>query len=108
VGLVADAYAFLPWWIPDWLDCSTGSHGRTRSPRSISSTFARNLLDASNLLEEAALDRYAFVRDAYFQRRRNLVYDGNPPPATGADKSSAAPIELDTEPAREPAAPAPL
>jgi phospholipid-binding lipoprotein MlaA len=39
-----------------------------------------NLLAASNILEAAALDRYAFLRDAYLQRRRNLIYDGNPPP----------------------------
>ncbi|QAU35834.1 VacJ family lipoprotein [Janthinobacterium sp. 17J80-10] len=37
------------------------------------------LLDASNLLEDAALDRYQFVRDAYMQRRLNQVYDGDPP-----------------------------
>ncbi len=38
-----------------------------------------NLLDASSVLETAALDKYSFVRDAWLQRRRNLVYDGNPP-----------------------------
>lgn len=38
-----------------------------------------SLLDASRLMEEAALDRYAYLRGAYLQRRRNLVYDGNPP-----------------------------
>ena len=38
-----------------------------------------DLLDASRILEEAALDRYVFQRDAYLQRRRNLVYDGQPP-----------------------------
>lgn len=37
------------------------------------------LLGASRVLEAAALDPYAFVRDAYLQRRRNLIYDGNPP-----------------------------
>jgi phospholipid-binding lipoprotein MlaA len=37
------------------------------------------LLDAGRLLEAAALDKYRFTRDAYLQRRRNLVYDGNPP-----------------------------
>src|SRR5207249_9153238 len=37
------------------------------------------LLQASRLLEGAALDKYQFVRDGYLQRRRNLVYDGNPP-----------------------------
>ena len=38
-----------------------------------------DLLSASKILETAALDPYAFVRDAYLQRRRNLVYDGKPP-----------------------------
>ena len=38
-----------------------------------------NLLDASQLLEDAAFDKYSFLRDSYLQRRRNQVYDGNPP-----------------------------
>ena len=38
-----------------------------------------DLLDASRILEEAALDKYTFQRDAYLQRRRSLVYDGRPP-----------------------------
>ncbi len=38
-----------------------------------------DLLDASRILEEAALDKYVFQRDAYLQRRRGLVHDGNPP-----------------------------
>ncbi len=37
------------------------------------------LLDASNVLDTVALDHYQFVRDAYLQRRRSLVYDGKPP-----------------------------
>jgi phospholipid-binding lipoprotein MlaA len=37
------------------------------------------LLSASRILEVAAIDEYEFVRDAYLQRRRNLIYDGNPP-----------------------------
>jgi phospholipid-binding lipoprotein MlaA len=37
------------------------------------------LLDTSSLLEAAALDPYSFVRDAYLQRRRYQVYDGDPP-----------------------------
>ncbi|HEY8606967.1 MAG TPA: VacJ family lipoprotein [Noviherbaspirillum sp.] len=39
------------------------------------------VLDASNLLEEAALDRYVFVRDAYLQRRESRVWDGEVPTA---------------------------
>ncbi len=38
-----------------------------------------DLLAASKVLEAAALDPYIFVRDAYLQRRRNLVFDGRPP-----------------------------
>jgi phospholipid-binding lipoprotein MlaA len=38
-----------------------------------------DLLDASRILEEAALDKYTFQRDAYLQRRRSLIYDGRPP-----------------------------
>lgn len=37
------------------------------------------LLKAEKVLDEAALDEYSYVRDAYMQRRQNLVYDGNPP-----------------------------
>lgn len=37
------------------------------------------LLSAGKVLEEAALDPYLFVRDAYLQRRDNLIHDGNPP-----------------------------
>jgi len=38
-----------------------------------------DLLEASRILEEAALDKYVFQRDAYLQRRQSLVYDGKPP-----------------------------
>ena len=52
------------------------------------------LLDASTVLQTAALDPYEFVRDAYLQRRRNLIHDGAPP----ADKEFF-------DPTPEPAAP---
>jgi phospholipid-binding lipoprotein MlaA len=38
-----------------------------------------NLLEAERVLDQAALDRYAFLRDAYLQRRRNLILDGKIP-----------------------------
>lgn len=34
------------------------------------------ILDASNLMEEAALDRYEFIRDGFLQRRQGQVFDG--------------------------------
>lgn len=37
------------------------------------------LLGASKLLGDVSLDPYAFLRDAYLARRRNLVWDGDPP-----------------------------
>jgi len=39
-----------------------------------------DLLSTSDLVEQAALDKYEFVRNAYLQKRQNDVYDGNPPP----------------------------
>jgi phospholipid-binding lipoprotein MlaA len=47
------------------------------------------LLGASNVLETAALDPYEFVRDAYLQRRRNQIYDGNPPREKFDDANAA-------------------
>jgi len=38
-----------------------------------------NLLAAEKVLDTAALDKYAYLRDAYLARREYLVYDGNPP-----------------------------
>ena len=38
-----------------------------------------NLLSATQLIDQAALDKYSFTRDAFLQRRRNEVYDGDPP-----------------------------
>lgn len=38
-----------------------------------------SLLPADKMLEEAALDKYSYVRDAYLQRRRSLIHDGRPP-----------------------------
>jgi len=38
-----------------------------------------DLLSASKIMEEAALDKYEFHRDAYIQKRQNDIHDGNPP-----------------------------
>lgn len=37
------------------------------------------LLQTIDVIKAAALDPYSFVRDAYFQKRENDIYDGNPP-----------------------------
>lgn len=38
-------------------------------------------LGTENVLNQAALDPYTFIRRAYLQRREYLVWDGKPPPA---------------------------
>ncbi len=42
------------------------------------STRAR-LLSATRQIDAIALDKYLLIRDGYLVRRRNQVYDGNPP-----------------------------
>ena len=39
------------------------------------------LLGATRVIDDIALDKYTFVRDAYLQRRRSLVFDGDVPEA---------------------------
>lgn len=51
-----------------------------------------DLLGASDLLSEAAIDKYSFTRDAYLQYRRNQIYDGNPPDDDTLDDPSAEPV----------------
>lgn len=41
-----------------------------------------NLLDAGALVDQVALDKYSFFRDAYLSRRRDALYDGAPPMET--------------------------
>lgn len=38
-----------------------------------------DLLHTTDLVEDISLDQYIFVREAYFQRRKDQIYDGNPP-----------------------------
>lgn len=51
------------------------------------------LLESESLLDGAVIDRYAFIRDAYLQRRENLVYDGNPPEELFDDATDPASTE---------------
>ena len=66
------------------------------------------LLQTSRVLDEIALDPYTFLRDAHLQRRRNAVYDGNPPEevedASPDDKSVDKPaIKPSEKPSEKPA-----
>jgi phospholipid-binding lipoprotein MlaA len=95
VGRVPDAYVAPPQ--------AAGDSVRARNALFALETvdLRARLLDAGRLLEGAALDKYLFTRDAYLQRRRNLVYDGNPPreieeddepPVRGRPVERAAPV----------------
>lgn len=37
-------------------------------------------LTASKIVDEASVDRYEFIRNAFFQDRNYKIHDGNPPP----------------------------
>ena len=70
-----------------------------------------NLLRVGDVVEEAALDKYSFVRDAHLQRRRAEIYEPDDPrrevppplPAEDAPETPEAPAAPD---AAEPAKPA--
>jgi phospholipid-binding lipoprotein MlaA len=103
VGWVGDYYAWPITYIDD-----DGTRQILIGVRIISGRS--ELLATSSILETAALDPYAFVRDAYLQRRLNLVYDGKPPldeedpdpEAKPKPKSDAAPKSPSTqEPAKD-------
>ena len=70
-------------------------------------TVRADLLEASRILETAALDPYEFVRDAYLQRRRNLVYDGKPPADEDDFEDDARAKPAPDKNGAKPAAPAP-
>ncbi|MGR6035087.1 MAG: MlaA family lipoprotein [Candidatus Nitrosoglobus sp.] len=52
-----------------------------------------DLLEATDILKEAALDPYVYVREAFLQRRKFLVYDGKVP----KEKMPEEEIEFDEE-----------
>jgi len=67
-----------------------------------------DLLDAGRLLEEAALDKYVFLRDAYLQRRRSLIYDGRPPREEREEQDREERREQDSPPAEKRGAAGPV
>jgi len=71
-GLVAD-------WYVDPLRQVEGSDARWGLVGLRGVDHRADLLSASRVLEEAALDPYEFERDAYLQKRHNDVHDSNPP-----------------------------
>ena len=102
-GLPAGPYLMLPLLGPSslrdtaglTLDMQAGIGALTDDQRTANSLRVLNIVDtranllsATRVLEAVALDKYSFLRDAYLARRRNLVYDGDPPPLPEDDAPS--------------------
>ncbi len=79
-----------------------------------------DLLGATRVIDDIALDKYTFIRDAYLQRRRSLVFDGDAPETPAGPRRPASPLpapqrerrasgcrDAGTAPAWTPAQPAP-
>ncbi len=73
-GLVVDWFVLSPirWFNPTLRDRVIALAVRGVDTRA-------GLLRVERALDDAALDRYIFFREAFLQRRLNLIYDGNPP-----------------------------
>lgn len=67
-GLIADPSAYWSTWGTDKVNSRA------------------EIMPAEKVLDEAALDRYAFIRDAWLQHRRSQIYDGNPPHADDGEE----------------------
>jgi len=97
-GFVVDWFGYVPGYVLRDID---PPHRVTVRNTLITLEYVNvraNLLGTTNVLEQAALDRYTFVRDFWLRRRRNLIYDGEPPPEKQPDEE-----DYQEEPAPPPA-----
>ena len=95
-GRIADTQADIVWNI---------RHVPTRNTLAVTRGISdrADLLETVRILEEAALDKYGFIRDSYLQRRRSQVYDGDPPrePGNASSEDRGAGTVAGTEPASD-------
>ncbi|MGB9494938.1 MAG: VacJ family lipoprotein [Azonexus sp.] len=73
-GLVVDIYSD-----PTWYALNKSVAARNSLVALPFVDVRASLLPADKVVEEAALDKYAYIRDAYLQRRQNQIFDGRPP-----------------------------
>jgi len=103
-GLGAGPYVVLPLLGPStlrdapasWVDWQSAPSrlGRTNAATYIITAIdvidlRAGLLGASQLLDDAALDRYTFVRQTHLAQRLDAVHDGSPPMDTFDDEPAA-------------------
>jgi len=94
-GIPQGPYLFIPVFGPTTVRDGSGTVLRafTTPVNLINDVAARNIiwgvglvdlrasaLQTENVLNQAALDPYTFIRRSYLQRREYLVHDGKPPP----------------------------
>ena len=111
-GVGAGAYLVLPVFGPSSLrDAAALPLDRAASPALLinnGSTQAgiitlqiintrASLLGATRVIDDISLDKYTFIRDAYLQRRRSLVFDGDVPETP----ESEGPVATPKQPAPE-------
>jgi phospholipid-binding lipoprotein MlaA len=103
-GVGAGAYIVLPVLGPSTVrDAAAMPVDRAVSPTTFSNSTGTQigvtllqivntragLLGATRVIDDISLDKYTFVRDAYLQRRRSLVFDGDAPEIPPAPESAA-------------------
>lgn len=72
VGFAVDGYADPVWRVSDISTRNTLAGVRFIDVRA-------SLLPSDKVVEEAAFDKYVYIRDAYLQNRRSEIHDGNVP-----------------------------
>ncbi len=84
VGLGVETFLDVNFWIENVRTRNIIFGVRTVNARD-------QLLGADDVISGAALDKYTFVRDGYLQRRRNQIFDGNPPRERDSDENEPEP-----------------
>ncbi|GAB6047870.1 hypothetical protein JCM19379_16970 [Methyloparacoccus murrellii] len=78
-------YSMSGWHFTDWIVLGSGALRLTDQ--------RADLLSASKIMDEASVDRYEFIRNAYFQQRNFVIHDGHPP----LDEELERQMDLDLE-----------
>lgn len=73
VGWGVDQYFYPLWWHVD----DVPVRNSTIALRAVE--LRASLLPSDRIIDEAALDRYSYIRSAYLQRRASQVHDGQAP-----------------------------
>jgi len=73
VGVGVDIFLYPPTWLISDVRASNIVYGATIV------ILRADALEAQEFVSEAAVDEYSFVREAWLQQRRNLIWDGSPP-----------------------------